>query len=102
MSRAASPLPPCGPSPSELVGARTTSITQPAGASRRKRSSPSDVSAQFRDVAARSTTRRRPSVNVDAIDVLAREQMGSCDLELPRRTRQLELEGAIVRVIEDA
>src|SRR5450759_1897264 len=101
MRRFDSSLPPCGPSPSELVAAFTIATSHPGGVSRRKRACPSGVNAQFRELAARSITSRRSSVNVHPVDVLAPEQRRGRDLELPRRTRELELEGAVFRMIED-
>src|SRR5437868_2346858 len=100
--RFASSLPSGGPSPSELVGACTTAISQSEGVSCCRRSSPSGVSAQFREVAARSSTSRRRSVNVDAVHVVAFEQRSSRDFELPGGTRQLHLEGAVLRMIKNA
>ena len=80
--RNASSLPPSGPSPSELVAARTRTTSQPGGVSRRIRASPSSVSAQFRDVADRSSTSRRGSVNVDPEHVVLAQQSRGRDLEL--------------------
>src|SRR6476659_961539 len=92
-----------GPSPSELVGARTTTISQPAGAPACSRASPAGVSAQFFEVAARSTTSRRGvSVKVHGQDEVAPEELAFRDVEHPRRAGELHLEGAIVRVVVDA
>src|SRR5688572_15252166 len=100
MSAMASRLAPWGPSPSELVGARTTAISQPGGASARSRVSPAVVSAQFFDVAARSTTSRRaPSVKAHSEDERAPHQLSGGHLELSGRTRQLELERPVLRVV---
>src|SRR5215471_5279747 len=60
-----------GPSPSELVGARTTCTRHPSGASRSSWRSPSGVSAQFFDVAARSTTRSRVVILSEGKDLLS-------------------------------
>src|SRR4029077_5717179 len=92
---------PVGPSPSELVGASTMSITQPGGASLSRRASPPPLNAQFLDVAARSMTRCLfSSVNVHPIDVFARQQRSHCNVELSRGTGELELERAILWVVE--
>src|SRR5215207_4127818 len=100
MRASASRLAPCGPSPSELVGARTSATSHPCGASLRIRSSPAVVSAQFLDVAARSTTsRRRESVKADPEDEGAAHQLSRRHLELARRSRQLELERPVLRVV---
>ena len=58
----------------DLVGALTTHTSQPAGAAARRRESPSGVNAQFLEVAARSSTNLRRSVNVHPVDVVSREQ----------------------------
>src|SRR5688572_5494694 len=89
-----------GPSPSELVRARTTAIRHPWGAASRIVCSPSGVRAQFFERAARSTTRRRcafRSDNVDAVDVVVHDQFLGHDVELSRRSRELQLEYAILR-----
>src|SRR4051812_8339336 len=99
--RMLSALPPAGPSPSELVGALTTLTSQPTGASASSRSRPSAVSAQFRDVDARSTTITRRSVNVHSANILVRHEGCGRDLELPRRPGQLELERSVLGVVVD-
>src|SRR5947209_16048996 len=89
-----------GPSPSELVGAWMTWTRQPGGAASRMRRSPSGVSAQFFDVAARSTTRVRPpvleSAAMNAQYVLACQQFVAGRFELDRRTNEPQLEGAVI------
>src|SRR5215203_1395710 len=96
----ASRLAPCGPSPSELVGARTTATSHPRGASPRIRSPPSGVSAQFLEVAARSTTSRRgPSVKADPENEVAAHQLPRRHVELAGGSSELELERPILGVV---
>src|SRR5436190_12857119 len=95
-----------GPSPSELVSARTMWTCQPSGVASRIRVSPSGVSAQFRARAARSTTSNRASFNVrspdmDGVDLLAAEDFLGDHVELPRGSGKLELEDAVFCVVVD-
>src|SRR5438874_12646357 len=96
-----------GPSPSELVGASTMWMRHPGGVSRRNRSLPSRVSAQFFDVAAKSTTSRRSaplpcwSASGDTDHVSAQQQPVDDRLELDRRADETDLEGPIIHVIID-
>src|SRR5512146_1151149 len=91
-----------GPSPSELVGDCTTCTCQPGGASSISRRSPSSVSAQFFDLAARSTTSLcsvTASVAMYAEHVPAGHQPIGDSFELDRGPDQPQLEGAIVGVV---
>src|SRR6185503_21191105 len=80
-----------------------TRIVQPGGAAPRIRRSPSGVSAQFFERAARSTTSSRSpgvSASVDTQYVSSRQQTIGNRLELDGGTDEPELEGPVVGVIE--
>src|SRR4029079_11868899 len=76
---------------------------QPSGAPALIRRSPSVVSAQFFERAARSTTSKRSpglSASVDTQHVSSRQQTIGDRLELDGRTYQAKLERPVVGVIE--
>src|SRR3954471_3831434 len=92
-----------GPSPSELVSDSIIRTVQPGGACSRIRRSPSGVSAQFFDRAARSTTSSRSpglSASMDTQHISSRQQTIGNRLELDGGTDESELEGSVVGVIE--
>src|ERR1043166_6414958 len=87
-----------GPSPSELLRARTTCADHPSGVASSSRRSPSGVNAQLRDAAFASTTSRRSrgtSLTVDAQNVASQLQPVAHRVELERRPDQAQLERTI-------
>src|SRR5688572_12884714 len=96
-----------GPSPSELVSARTTCTSQPFGVADRMVCSPSGDSAQFLERAARSTTSSRlpsdvRSVNVNAEHAFIDQQLLRRDVVLSCWPGQFQLENAVLGVIIDS
>src|SRR2546423_10122984 len=90
-----SSLEPRGPSPSELVWAWTKCTSQSGGASSRIRCSASPVSVQVRETAFPSTTSSGISLDRNADDFLPAPQLVDQDIDLFRRSDELEIEGAV-------
>src|SRR6478735_1152697 len=77
-------------------------MRQPGGASSRRRCSTSGLSAHVRDFAFASTTSRRSwrSATVHPEHLVSAQQIVDGDLELSGRSAQLQLEHAVLGMVE--